>query len=82
MNNEEIYNRLKQAADTEYQQWNKTRLSEAEKYNLAVYYLGGIRRAALFILPTDLYFKFSEYLNKEYGIGRGVQRTIDDYNNY
>ena len=67
MNNKEIFERLKAAADTEVEQWNKTRLSDIEKYQLSVYYLGGICRAALFVLPTDLYLKFASYLDDKYG---------------
>lgn len=78
MNNKEIFERLKAAADTEVEQWNKTRLSDIEKYQLSVYYLGGICRAALFTLPTDLYLKFSSYLDDKYGI-KNNNRTFDDY---
>lgn len=72
MNSKEIYNRLKQAADTDAKQWNNTELSDIEKYQLSVYYLGGIRRAALFLLPTELYLQFSSYLNDNYGLSKEV----------
>lgn len=64
----EIYERLKKAVDTEVLQWNKTELSDLEKYERSVYYIGGIRRSALFLLPTDLYLKFSQYLTDTYGV--------------
>lgn len=64
MTNKEIYDRLLEAARSDHKDWMKasklTVLEQEIKYNST---LEGIRRAALFLLPTDDYFKWCRKVN-------------------
>ena len=66
MNNNEIYDRLMQAAESDIKNWQKcdklTQIEQVIKYNPVV---SGIARAALYLLPTDDYFKFTQELREK-----------------
>lgn len=65
MNNKEIYDRLIECADIEIKNWKKcdrlTPIEQDIRYNPVV---SGIARAALYLLPTDDYFKFKKQIQE------------------
>lgn len=67
MTTDEIKKRLRQAIDTDVNNWRKTHLSELEQYLHYNPVIEGVLRAALFILPTDDYLNFSEEIRRVYG---------------
>lgn len=66
MSNKEIYERLLQCAWSDRKDWRKcdklTEFEQEVEYNAV---LEGIRRAALFLLPTDDYFRWCGEVNDE-----------------
>lgn len=64
MNNKEIYERLLQCAWSDRKGWRKcdklTEFEQEVEYNAV---LEGITRAALFLLPTDDYFRWCGEVN-------------------
>lgn len=69
MNNKEIYSRLMDAAVTEMNDWRKAnKLTPIEQIDNYMPVLSGIARAALFLLPTDDYFRFTSELRDKGGI--------------
>lgn len=66
MSIKEITERLWKAIETDVTQWEKTRLSRLEQYLHYQPVIEGVLRAALFILPTDEYLKFSHEVQKKY----------------
>lgn len=67
MTTAEIKKRLRQAIDTDVSNWRNTRLSELEQYLHYNPVIEGVLRAALYILPTDDYLKFSKEIQETYG---------------
>lgn len=68
MNNKEIFDRLLQCADSEIKNWRKadkiTPLEQEVRYQPVI---AGIARAALYLLPTDDYYRFKEEIIKKGG---------------
>lgn len=64
MSNKEIYERLLQCARSDRQSWHKcNRLTEFEQEVEYYAVLEGIKRAALYLLPTDDYFRWCGEVN-------------------
>lgn len=69
MTNKEIYQRLLECADTEIKEWKKAnKLTELEQMGRYIPVVAGIARSALFLLPTDMYFKFKDDITKLGGV--------------
>ena len=65
MSNKEIYERLMNCARSDHKDWRKcNRLTEFEQEVEYHAVLEGIRRAALFLLPTDDYFRWCKEVNE------------------
>jgi hypothetical protein len=64
VNNKEIYERLLQCAWSDRKDWRKcdkfTEFEQEVEYNAV---LEGIKRAALYLLPTDDYFRWCREVN-------------------
>lgn len=79
MNKDEIEERFRGCID----QWFHTckHLHDAEEKTL--WYIGGVLKAALFILPNDRYFALKQYCFDKHGYNPGGvdtgQYEIDDY---
>ena len=58
MTNKEIYERLIECAKSVVNGWSKTEISEIEKYYHYNPIVSGIVQSALYLLPTEEYFKF------------------------
>lgn len=59
MTNKEIYERLLNAARTDRENWHKcNRLTEFEQESEYYAIYEGICRAAMYLLPTEMYFKW------------------------
>lgn len=66
MNNKEIYDRLLKAARTDRDNWHKcNRLTDFEQEVEYYAVFEGIARAALFLLPTNDYFRWCNEVNSK-----------------
>lgn len=66
MNNKEIYDRLLKAARTDRDNWHKcNRLTDFEQEVEYCAVFEGIARAALFLLPTNDYFRWCNEANSK-----------------
>ena len=63
--------KCKKCVDNEVKQWNRTTLSDLEKYALERYIIWGIVQLALYMLSFDEYNAFKEYIWTEYGFNVG-----------
>lgn len=59
--------RLKACIDQTVRGWNRTKLTEIEKYSTEQMIIWGIFDAALFVLDTNDYEKLKEYTKENYG---------------
>ena len=53
-----LLERCKKCVDSEFINWEKTKLSSAEKREIEEYIAWGIVHLALYILPTEEYFEY------------------------
>ena len=59
MNSTEIYDRLINCAKSEMSNWGKAdKLSAIEQFGEYMPVVSGIARAALYLLPNEMYFKW------------------------
>ena len=63
--------KCKKCVDNEVRQWNRTTLSDLEKYAMERYIIWGIVQLALYMLNFDEYNAFKEYIWTEYGFNVG-----------
>jgi hypothetical protein len=66
-----LLERCKKCVDSEFTNWEKTRLSSAEKRETEEYIAWGIVHLALYILPTEEYFEFKKYIYDKHGYDAG-----------
>lgn len=59
--------RLKACIDQTVSAWNRTKLTEIEKYSREQMIIWGIFDAALFVLSSNDYEKLKEYTKENYG---------------
>lgn len=57
--------------------WNKTTLSDIEKWGLEAQLLHGVFHLAMYILETDEYFKLKIWCEDEYGF-TGFSSSADE----
>lgn len=71
----ELYNRCCKCVDQIYIDWNKTTLSTTEKKTVEDYMAWGVVKLALYILNTDEYNAFKEYIYDKHGYDAGGVRS-------
>jgi hypothetical protein len=70
MNNREIYDKLLNCAKNEIESWSKAdKLTEIEQQAKYMPVLSGIVQSALYLLPTDDYFRFKDQVRELGGYG-------------
>lgn len=70
MTNKEIYNKLLNCAKNEIESWRKAnKLTEIEQQAKYMPVLSGIVQSALYLLPTDDYFRFKDQVREMGGYG-------------
>ena len=78
------YERAKKAVDQVVKDWNKTTLSDIEKYMIEWWQIHGMVHAFMYFLDFDEYNDIKEYIWQEYGFnvggtsGDGVKEAKDD----
>lgn len=73
----EKYDRAKACVDNCVKQWNRTNLSDLEKYGRETWLVYGMVDAFLYFLSTDEYNDIKEYIWQTYGFNVGG--TSGDY---
>lgn len=63
--------KAKKCVDSEVKGWNKTTLSDLEKYALEKYIVWGILDLALYLLTNEDYQKLKQYIYDAYGYNVG-----------
>lgn len=65
------FNKLQDCIRNKVKNWNKTTLTDIEKYCTEMYIIWGIIDAALYILPLDDYQALKDWVLEEYGYNVG-----------
>ncbi len=65
------FGRLQACIRKEVRNWNKTTLTDLEKYQVEMYIVWGIIEAALYVLPLDDYQALKDWVLDEYGYNVG-----------
>ena len=65
------FTKAKQCVDSLVTNWNKTKLSDIEKWSIEELMIWGALHMALYMLNTDDYFKLKEYIWQTYGYNAG-----------
>lgn len=65
------YSRFQACIRNNVRNWNKTTLTDIEKYSIEMYIVWGIVDAALYILPLDDYQALKNWVLEEYGYNVG-----------
>lgn len=71
MKHSQNYERAKQCVDTCVTNWNKTTLSDIEKYSVECWVVYGMVKAFLYFLNFTEYNDIKEYIYTEYGFNVG-----------
>lgn len=67
-----LLERCKECVDSEFISWEKTtRLSDKEKRDIEEHIAWGIVHLALYILSTDEYYEFKQYIYDKHGYDPG-----------
>lgn len=75
MSDSKAYLRAKSCIDQCVESWNKTNLSDIEKWGLEAQLIHGMVKMALYFLNFDDYNKLKEYIWTEYGFNVGGTRA-------
>lgn len=65
------FERLKDCVSNTVNSWNRTTLTDIEKYSVEMYIVWGIVDAALYILPLNEYQALKDFILSEYGYNVG-----------
>jgi hypothetical protein len=70
-----LLERCKACVDSDFRDWEKTRLSTEEKRTIEEYVAWGMVRIALYILDFDEYNAFKQYIYDQHGYDPGGVTT-------
>lgn len=71
MAKESTLDKFKACVDQCVRSWNRTKLTDLEKWGTERLIIWGITDAALFVLPLNDYQKLKDYIYQEYGFNVG-----------
>jgi len=67
----EKFERAKKCIDQIVNEWDRTTLTDLEKYSMEMYIIWGAFDMALYMLSTDEYYELKEYVYQRYGYNIG-----------
>lgn len=67
----QLFERAKACVDGTVKSWNRTTLTDIEKYSIEYHQIHGMVKLALYILNIDEYNSFKQYIYDTYGFNVG-----------
>lgn len=72
----EALQKFKKCVDQCVHDWNRTTLSDIEKWSYEEWFIWGVAHTAIYFLSFDEYHKFINYIKDTYGYN--IQSDIED----